>query len=68
MHANCEHAHCGFDVLMPKLFLRWVAIEGVLLASFARQLEKWFPLQSERAQSSYFRCFQKQKREEGETE
>ena len=31
-------------------------------------LEKWFPLQGERGHSSYFRCFQKQNREEGETE
>ena len=31
-------------------------------------LEKWFPLQGERAQSSYFRCFQKKNREKGETE
>ena len=31
-------------------------------------LEKWFPLHGERAHSSYFRCFQKQNREEGETE
>ena len=30
-------------------------------------LEKWFPLQGERGHSSYFRCFQKQNREEGET-
>ena len=29
---------------------------------------KWFPLQGERAQSSYVRSFQKQNREEGETE
>ena len=31
-------------------------------------LEKWFPLQGERCHSSYFRCFQKHDREEGETE
>ena len=31
-------------------------------------LEKWFPLQGERGHSSYFGCFQKQNREEGETE
>ena len=31
-------------------------------------LEKWFPLQGERGHSSDFRCFQKQYREEGETE
>ena len=31
-------------------------------------LEKWFPLQGERGHSSYFRSFQKQNREEGETE
>ena len=31
-------------------------------------LEKWFPLQGERGHSSYFRCFQIQNREEGETE
>ena len=32
------------------------------------KLEKWFPLQGERGHSSYFRCFQKQNRDEGETE
>ena len=32
------------------------------------KLEKWFPLKGERGHSSYFRCFQKQNREEGETE
>ena len=32
------------------------------------RLEKWFPLQGERGHSSYFRFFQKQNREEGETE
>ena len=31
-------------------------------------LEKWFPLQGKRGHSSYSRCFQKQNREEGETE
>ena len=31
-------------------------------------LEKWFPLQGERGHSSYFRSFQKQNREEEETE
>ena len=31
-------------------------------------LEKWFPLQGERGHSSYYRCFQKQNREEGEAE
>ena len=31
-------------------------------------LEKWFPLQGQRGHSSYSRCFQKQNREEGETE
>ena len=32
------------------------------------KLEKWFPLRGERGRSSYFRCFQKKNREEGETE
>ena len=31
-------------------------------------LEKWFPLQGEQGHSSYFLSFQKQNREEGETE
>ena len=48
---------------------REISIEhpSVGLASLA-QLEKWFPLQGERGHSSYFRFFQKQNREEGETE
>ena len=36
--------------------------------NFSSILEKLFPLQGERGHSSYFRCFQKQNREEGETE
>ena len=28
---------------------RYIAIEGVSLASLARQLKKWFPLQGDRA-------------------
>ena len=47
--------------------LRLVTILS-LLVKYLVILEKWFPLQGERAHSSYFRCFQKQNREEGETE
>ena len=40
---------------------------GISHVAFASVLEKWL-LQGERDHSSYFRCFQKQNREEGKTE
>ena len=48
-------------------FQSWCSLNQVLLTT-DNILEKWFPLQGERAHSLYFWSFQKQNREEGETE
>ena len=44
---------------------RLVTILSLLVKYLVILLEKWFPLQGERGHSFYFRCFQKQNREEG---
>ena len=54
-------------VLCISTRLRLVTILS-LLVKYLVILEKWFPLKGERGHSSYFRCFQKQHREVGETE
>ena len=82
MHAqeiSCMHRRyhaCTGDIMHAQeiscMHRRYHACTGDIMhaqeISYMNILEKWFPLQGERAHSSYFRCFQKQNREEGETE